>query len=228
MSTLSVGILVFPKVQQLDLTGPFEVFASVPESDVQLVWKTTDPIRAVTGLALTPDITYADSPQFDVLCIPGGPGVNPLMEDEETLDFIRKQAAGAKYLTSICTGSLVLGAAGLLEGRKATTHWASHDFLARLGAIPVKARVVRDGNLFTGGGVTAGIDMALTAIAEMFSQEAAEAVQLNLEYTPEPPFDAGQPETAPEAVLETVRGRGSASRAEREAIVERIEGARAA
>lgn len=228
MSTLSVGILVFPKVQQLDLTGPFEVFASVPEADVRLVWKHTDPIIAVTGLTLTPDVTFKDSPQFDVLCIPGGPGVNPLMEDDETLEFIRKQAAGARYITSICTGSLVLGAAGLLEGRKATTHWASHDFLSRLGAIPVKARVVRDGNLFTGGGVTAGIDMALTALAEMFSQEAAEAVQLNLEYTPEPPFDAGQPETAPASVLKTVRGRGKVSRAEREAIVERIEGARAA
>ncbi len=228
MSTLSVGILVFPKVQQLDLTGPFDVFASVPEADVQLVWKTIEPVSAVTGLTLTPDVTFDDSPQFDVLCIPGGPGVNPLMEDEDTLDFIRRQATGARYITSICTGSLVLGAAGLLEGRKATTHWASHDFLARLGATPVKARVVRDGNLFTGGGVTAGIDMALTAVAEMFSQEAAEAVQLNLEYTPEPPFAAGDPETAPASVLETVRDRGRASRAEREAIVERIEGARAA
>ena len=227
MSTLSIGILVFPKVQQLDLTGPFEVFASVPESEVRLVWKRIEPIVAVTGLTLKPDVTFDDSPQFDVLCIPGGPGVNLLMEDEETLNFVRKQAAGARYITSICTGSLVLGAAGLLEGRKATTHWASHDLLSRLGAEPVKARVVRDGNLFTGGGVTAGIDMALTGVAEMFGQDVAEAVQLNLEYAPEPPFDAGQPETAPASVLETVRNRGQASRAEREGIVERIEAARA-
>lgn len=225
MSSLTVGILVFPKVQQLDLTGPFEVFASVPEADVQLVWKSRDPVTAVTGLSLTPDITFADAPQFDVLCVPGGPGVNPLMEDEETLEFVRKQAADARYITSICTGSLILGAAGLLKGRKATTHWASHDFLSRLGAEPVKARVVRDGNLFTGGGVTAGIDMALTAVAEMFSQEAAEAVQLNLEYTPEPPFNAGQPETAPASVLDVVRGRGEASRNERERIVGEIEAA---
>ena len=225
MSTLSVGILVFPKVQQLDLTGPFEVFASVPEAEVSLVWKSREPVTAVTGLNLAPDVTFADAPQFDVLCVPGGPGVNPLMEDEETLEFVRKQAADARYITSICTGSLILGAAGLLKGRKATTHWASHDFLARLGAEPVKARVVRDGNLFTGGGVTAGIDMALTAVAEMFSREAAEAVQLNLEYTPEPPFNAGQPETAPAPVLEVVRGRGQASRAERERIVGEIEAA---
>ena len=228
MSTLSVGILVFPKVQQLDLTGPYEVFASVPESDVCLVWKRIEPIVSATGLTLTPDVTFNDSPQFDVLCVPGGPGVNPLMEDDDTINFVRKQAAGARYVTSICTGSLILGAAGVLEGRKATTHWASHDFLSRLGAEPVKARVVRDGNLFTGGGVTAGIDMALTGVAEMFGLDAAEAVQLNLEYAPEPPFEAGHPETAPASVLEIVRGRGQASRAERERIVERVEAARTA
>lgn len=226
MSKLSVGILVFPKVQQLDLTGPYDVFASAPDADVRLVWKRIEPIVAATGLTLTPDVTFDDSPQFDVLCVPGGGGVNPLMEDEETLDFLRQQAAGARYITSICTGSLVLGAAGLLEGRKATTHWASHDLLSRLGAEPVKARVVRDGNLFTGGGVTAGIDMALTCVAEMFDRETAEAVQLNLEYSPEPPFDAGQPESAPASVLARVRDRGRATRAEREAIVDRIETAR--
>lgn len=228
MNTLSVGILVFPNVQQLDLTGPFEVFASVPDADVRLVWKRIEPIVAVTGLKLMPDVTFDESPQFDVICVPGGAGVNPLMEDEETLSFLRTQAAGARYVTSVCTGSLVLGAAGLLEGRKATTHWASHGFLARFGAEPVKARVVRDGNLFSGGGVTAGIDMALTSVAEMFGRDAAEAVQLNLEYAPEPPFDAGLPETAPASVLETVRGRVQGSVAEREQIIGRIEEARKA
>ena len=165
MTKLRVGILVFPKVQQLDLTGPFEVFASVPEAEVRLVWKRVEPIVSATGLVLAPDLTFAECPQFHVLCVPGGMGVNPLMEDEEVLEFLRHQAEGARYVTSVCTGSLVLAAAGLLAGRRATTHWASHDFLARLGAVPVRARVVADGKFMTGGGVTAGIDMALRVVA---------------------------------------------------------------
>lgn len=225
MSKLQVGILVFPKVQQLDLTGPFEVFASNPEAEVKLVWKRVERIDTATGLVLMPDIAFADCPQFDVLCVPGGVGVNPLMEDAEVLDFLRCQAEGAHTVTSVCTGSLVLAAAGLLAGRKATTHWASHDFLPRLGVEPVKARVVRDGKYWTGGGITAGIDMALAVTGELFSQETAEAVQLNLEYTPEPPFNAGGPETAPPEVVAIVRARGKASRDERESIVGRLEAA---
>jgi cyclohexyl-isocyanide hydratase len=147
MTKLRVGILVFPKVQQLDLTGPFEVFASVPEAEVRLIWKRVERIDTATGLVLMPDLAFAECPQFDVLCVPGGVGVNPLMEDEEVLKFLRRQAEGARYVTSICTGSMVLAAAGLLAGRRATTHWASHDFLARLGAIPVQARVVTDGQV---------------------------------------------------------------------------------
>ena len=172
---------------------------------------------------LTPDLTFAECPQLDVLCVPGGVGVNPLMEDEEVLEFLRRQAEGARHVTSVCSGSLVLAAAGLLAGRQATTHWASHDFLARLGAIPVRARVVADGKFMTGGGVTAGIDMALRMVSELFGRETAEAVQLYLEYAPEPPFTAGQPETAPAAVVARVRERGRASRAAREAIVSRLE-----
>ena len=223
MTKLCVGILVFPKVQQLDLTGPFEVFASVPEAEVRLIWKRVERIDTATGLVLMPDLTFAECPQFDVLCVPGGVGVNPLMEDEEVLEFLRRQAEGARYVTSICTGSMVLAAAGLLAGRRATTHWASHDFLARLGAIPVQARVVTDGKFTTGGGVTAGIDMALAVVSELFGREAAEAVQLNLEYAPEPPFTSGRPETAPVEVVAMVRERGRASRAAREAIVSRLE-----
>jgi cyclohexyl-isocyanide hydratase len=226
MTKLRVGILVFPKVQQLDLTGPFEVFASVPEAEVRLVWKRVERIDTATGLVLMPDLAFAECPQFDVLCVPGGVGVNPLMEDEEVLKFLRRQAEGARYVTSICTGSMVLAAAGLLAGRRATTHWASHDFLARLGAIPVQARVVTDGKFATGGGVTAGIDMALAVVSELFGREAAEAVQLNLEYAPEPPFTSGRPETAPVEVVAMVRERGRASRAAREAIVSRLEGRR--
>ena len=223
MTKLRVGILVFPKVQQLDLTGPFEVFASIPEAEVRLVWKRVERIDTATGLVLMPDLAFTDCPPLDVLCVPGGVGVNPLMEDEEVLAFLRRQAEGARYVTSVCTGSLVLAAAGLLAGRRATTHWASHDFLARLGAIPVQARVVVDGKLATGGGVTAGIDMALTIVGELFGREAAEAVQLHLEYAPEPPFTSGRPETARPEIVALARERVRASRAAREAIVARLE-----
>jgi cyclohexyl-isocyanide hydratase len=213
-----IGILVFPKVQQLDLTGPYEVFASLPGTVVHLVWKDTAAITAATGLVLQPTMSYADCPQLDVVCVPGGAGINPLLHDAETLDFLRRQAPGCTYVTSVCTGALVLGAAGLLAGKRATTHWAAHDLLARYGAIPTQGRVVRDGNLFSGGGVTAGIDFALTLAAEMEGDAVAQGVQLFLEYAPEPPFNAGRPESAPPAVLAAVRKRGAAMRAEREAL----------
>ena len=211
-----IGILVFPLVQQLDLTGPFEVFASLPDTVVHLVWKDLVPVRAATGLVLQPTMTYADCPQLDVVCVPGGAGINPLLHDAATLDFLRRQASGARYVTSVCTGALVLGAAGLLRGKRATTHWASHDLLSRYGAIPTEGRVVRDGTVFSGGGVTAGIDFALTLAAEMDGEAVAQGVQLSLEYAPEPPFSAGRPESAPAAVLAAVRANGAAMRAERE------------
>jgi cyclohexyl-isocyanide hydratase len=191
---------------------------------VHLVGRTTETVTAATGLLLVPTTTYAACPALDVLCIPGGMGVNPLLRDPVTLDFVRHQAVGARYVTSVCTGALVLGAAGLLRGKRATTHWASHDLLAAFGAVPVKARVVRDGNLFTGGGVTAGIDFALTLAAELVGQPAAELVQLSLEYAPAPPFDAGMPDTAPPAVLAAAQRRLAAVRAEREALVAAITG----
>lgn len=222
--TLHIGLLVFPRVQQLDLTGPYEVFASLPGTNLHLPWKTLDPIDSATGLVLMPTTTLAGCPPLDVLCVPGGVGVNALMEDAEVLEFVRRQAAGARYVTSVCTGALVLGAAGLLQGRRATTHWGSHDLLAQFGAIPTQGRVVRDGTLFTGGGVTAGIDFALTLAAELAGQDAAEAVQLALEYAPAPPFDAGTPSTAPDAVLEAVRARSAPLRQERERIIARLTG----
>ncbi|MCK9802202.1 dimethylglycine dehydrogenase [Pseudomonas chlororaphis] len=198
--TLQIGFLLFPQVQQLDLTGPYDVLASLPDVKVHLIWKDLEPVVASTGLVLHPTTTYADCPPLDVICVPGGSGVGPLMEDEPTLDFIRQHAEGARYVTSVCTGSLVLGAAGLLQGKRATTHWAYHELLAPLGAIPVQERVVRDGNLLTGGGITAGIDFALVLAAELFGQARAELVQLQLEYAPAPPFNAGRPDTAPAAV----------------------------
>ncbi|KQP41543.1 hypothetical protein ASF49_17425 [Methylobacterium sp. Leaf104] len=222
---LAIGLLAFPDVQQLDLTAPYEVFVGIPEARVHLVAADRGPVTSSTGLVLAPTLAMADCPQLDVLCVPGGLGVNPLMRDAAVLAFLRDQAARARYVTSVCTGALVLGAAGLLRGRRATTHWASLDLLAAFGAIPVAERVVRDGNLLTGGGVTAGIDFALTLAAELSGQPAAEAIQLGLEYAPAPPFAAGSPAGAGPAVLAAVRGRLAAGRAERERIVGAITGA---
>ncbi|MDQ0394806.1 DJ-1/PfpI family protein [Labrys monachus] len=213
------GILVFPDVQQLDLTGPYEVFASARGAEVHLLWKDRTPLRSSTGLSLQPTMTLHECPPLDVLCIPGGSGVNALLGDETVLDFIRLQAGRARYVTSVCTGALVLGAAGLLQGRRATTHWNAHDFLADFGAIPVEGRVVQDGTLITAGGVTAGIDFGLTVVAELLGRAEAEGIQLALEYAPAPPFRAGTPAEAPPAVLEATRTRLAGSRAERERLI---------
>ncbi|KQP03506.1 hypothetical protein ASF28_20140 [Methylobacterium sp. Leaf99] len=222
--TLQIGLLAFPNVQQLDLTAPYEVFAMIPGATVHLVAAGLDPLASATGLVLTPTVRMADCPVLDVLCVPGGVGVNALMTDQGVLAFVREQAKTARFVTSVCTGALVLGAAGLLEGRRATTHWASLDLLAAFGATPVAERVVRDGNLLTGGGVTAGIDFALALAAELVGQAEAEAIQLGLEYAPAPPFDAGTPGSAAPEVLAAARTRLSPSRAAREALVRAITG----
>lgn len=222
MTSFRIGLLAFPNMTQLDLTGPLQVFSNLPGADVRLLWKTLNPVEAAGGLRLLPDTILTECPKLDVICVPGGAGVLDLMDDPEVLSFIRSQAADARFVGSICTGSLVLGAAGLLRGRKATTHWAWMDLLAPLGAIPTKGRVVRDGKFISGGGVTAGIDFALSIVAELSGQAVAEAIQLGIEYAPEPPFNAGSPETAPPAVLAAVQARMSAVRDERWAVVERI------
>ena len=195
------------------------MFATWPEARLRLIWKNRDPLTSSTGLRLQPDETFAECPQLDVLCVPGGVGVNPLLADETVLGFLRRQAAKARFVTSVCSGSLVLGAAGLLRGKRATCHWASHDLLAAFGAIPTQGRVVRDGALMTGGGVTAGIDFALTLIAELAGVEMAQRIQLALEYAPAPPFDAGTPTNAPPEVLAAVRKAGTKLRAQREIAV---------
>ncbi|AOI71392.1 dimethylglycine dehydrogenase [Burkholderia ubonensis] len=218
--TLHIGFLVFPGVQQLDLTGPHDVLASLPDAAAHLVWKTREPVASSSGLALTPGHTFADCPPLDVICIPGGTGINELLSDRETIDFVRERSATARYVTSVCTGALLLGAAGLLRGRRATTHWAFHALLEPLGAVPVRERVVRDGNLITGGGVTAGIDFALTIAAELAGDEEAQAIQLELEYAPAPPFDAGSPDTAPAGVVTLVRERSAANLARRRQAIE--------
>lgn len=222
MPSFRIGLLAFPQMTQLDMTGPLQVFSGVPGAEVRVIWKTLDPIDTHGGLRLLADTRLTDCPQLDVICVPGGNGVIALMEDPEVLGFLRAQAAGARFVGSICTGSLVLGAAGLLRGKQATTHWAWMDLLGSLGAIPTKGRVVRDGKVFTGGGVTAGIDFALTMVAELAGRDIAEGIQLGIEYAPAPPFDAGSPETARPEVLAAVRARLDGTRAQREAAVARI------
>ncbi len=212
---LQIGLLVFPAITQLDMTGPYEVFIRFPDAKVHLVWKDLSPVTAGGGLQFLPTTTFADAPQFDILCIPGGEGMNPLLDDDETLSFIRTQAKGAKYVTSVCTGALVLGAAGLLKGRKATTHWMSHELLAEFGAHPVSERVVVDGNVVTGGGVTAGIDFALVLASEMFGKELAQKIQLGIEYDPAPPFKAGSPQSAPPDLVAQLQNAAQSRQADR-------------
>jgi cyclohexyl-isocyanide hydratase len=218
---LRFGILVFPNVQQLDLTGPYEVLATAKGAEVELVWKDLNPVMSSTRLPLSPTATFDGCPPLDVLCIPGGGGVNALLEDEVVLDVVRERAAAARYVTSVCSGALLLGAAGLLEGKRATTHWYAHDFLTEFGAIPVDARIVEDGKLITAGGVTSGIDFGLALVARVFGQAEAETVQLSLEYAPAPPFRAGTPAEAPPAVLAQAKERLAVSRRAREEIFAR-------
>jgi len=203
------GMLVFPNMTQLDLTGPYEILARLPGTETALLWKTLEPVRTEFGLTILPMATFDDCGPLDLVMVPGGVGMNLLLDGAEVLDFLRRQAATARYVVGICTGSLVLGAAGLLRGRRAATHWTAREFLAGFGATAVAERVVVDGNVFTGGGVTAGIDVALTVAAEIAGRAAAEAIQLAVEYDPNPPFDAGSPERAPKAVLEGVLARGA-------------------
>ena len=196
--TLQIGFLLFPQVQQLDLTGPYDVLASLPGVQVHLIWKDLMPVTASTGLVLKPTTTFAQCPeQLDVLFVPGGvPGTFTMMEDPEVLAFLKAKGQTARYVTSVCTGSLILGAAGLLKGYKATSYWDTRDVLKELGAIPTRGRIVVDRNRITGGGVTAGIDFGLKLVALLKSRVYAEAVQLYLEYDPQPPFNAGSPEKA--------------------------------
>jgi cyclohexyl-isocyanide hydratase len=197
------------------------VFSNVPGAQVHLIWKRIEPVPSDSVLTLTPTISFADCPQLDVICVPGGAGTNDMVNDEEMLDFLRKQAEGAKYITSVCTGSLVLGAAGLLRGYRATTHWTAMEFLSQFGAIPEKARVCVDRNRVSGGGVTAGIDFALTLVSIMIDRQTAEAIQLGLEYNPAPPFNAGSPDTAPAEILTRMKERIAPAQARRTEAIHR-------
>jgi cyclohexyl-isocyanide hydratase len=217
-----IGMLIFPRLTQLDMTGPYEVLARLPNTVVDLVARTRDPVTTDRGMQILPTVTYADCPPLDVVMVPGGPGQQDLMEDEAALEFLRKVAASAKYVTSVCTGSLVLGAAGLLKGKRATCHWAAIDHLALLGAIPVREKVVVDGHIVTGAGVTSGIDFALTLAAILEGEQVAREIQLQIEYDPAPPFNSGSPKTAAPAMLEAVKARLAKLNEERRVVAARV------
>src|SRR6201992_3304690 len=213
---LQIGSLLFEGLDQIDLTGPFEVLSRIPNSTCRLYGKTEAPVRDLKGLRLTPDAAIADAPQLDVLHVPGGFGQEALMDDTEVLDWIARQAAGAHSVFSVCTGALVCGAAGLLRGRRATTHWASFHLLPFFGANPVDERVVVDGSYVFAAGVTGGIDGALRLAAELRGDDAARAIQLYMVYAPEPPFDSGTPATAPSEIVRQARQSVQAITAQRE------------
>ena len=219
-ASLTVGMVLFPGLTQLDLTGAYEVLARMPDTRVSLVASTLDPVRSEWGLTIVPDATFADAPPLDVLCVPGGWGVNARLDDEELLDFLRARADHARHITSVCSGSLLLGAAGLLRGYRATTHWLSLDLLPLLGAESVRQRVVRDRNRITGAGVTAGIDFGLALAAELFGPAAAQRIQLAIEYAPAPPFDSGSPATAPDAIRDALGRESQDALRRRRALVE--------
>jgi len=219
---LQIGSLLFEGLDQIDLTGPFEVLSRIPNSTYRIYAKTAGAVRDVRGLRLTPDATLAEAPPLDVLHVPGGFGQEAFMEDPEVLGWIRQQAGGASSIFSVCTGALLCGAAGLLKGRRATTHWASFNLLPFFGAIPVNERVVVDGSYVFAAGVTAGIDGALRLAAELRGNDAAQAIQLHMAYAPEPPFNSGTPETAPPAILQRARQSVQGITAKREATARRV------
>ena len=205
MGHLNIGALIYPNMDQADFTAPFEVLSRIPESTFHVIGSNRNPVRDVHGLILTPEITFPETPRLDVLVVPGGAGQEERMHDEETLSFIRDQARTAQYLFSVCTGALLCGAAGLLRGVKSTTHWAAFHLLEYFGAIPVNSRVVVDGRHISAAGVTAGLDGSLRLVSLLCGDDIAQQIQLSIEYSPEPIFNAGNPLTAPSEIVNSVR-----------------------
>jgi len=202
---IHIGFLIYPDVTQLDAAGPAQVLSRVPGAIIHMVWKTLDPVETDAGFSILPTDTFDSCPDLDVVCIPGGMGQMALMGDGEVLDFLKRQGGQARYITSVCSGSLLWGATGLLKGYKSACHWAFREMLPRFGAEPVAERVVRDRNRISGGGVTAGIDFGLTLAAELAGEDVARKIQLLIEYDPKPPFDAGSPEKAGPELAAKVR-----------------------
>jgi len=205
-----IGMLAFPNMTLLDFAGPLQVLAKLPEAQVHILWKQAGPVMTDTGMPVVTDTALSDCPPLSLIFVPGGPGQVALMDDDEVLDFLRAQAQGAQWITSVCTGALVLGAAGLLNGFKAATHWTAMEQLPLFGATPLAQRVVFDRNRITGGGVTAGIDFGLSVAALLYGKAYAQRVQLGLEYNPQPPFAGGSPDTSPPEIVAEVRERGKA------------------
>ncbi len=221
MGEIQIGMLLYPRLTQLDLTGPFEVLSRVPGARVHLVWKTLDPVTSDSGMRILPTMTIADCPPLDVVFVPGGPGQVDLMDDRVVLEFLRRHGQTARFVTSVCTGSLVLAAAGLLDGYTAACHWLWRDQLAAFGLNVATDRVVIDRNRITGGGVTAGIDFGLLVAAQLAGESAAKTIQLAIEYNPSPPFDAGSPEGAGEEIVNIVKHRAAKLRELRNASTEK-------
>jgi len=214
MPLFNVGFVIFPHLTQLDFTGPQQVLARLPESAMHIVAKSAAPVPSDSGLALVPTHTFETCPDLDLICVPGGSdGVVQAMGDCETIEFVRRQSRGAKYVTSVCTGAFILGVAGLLRGRRATTHWAFTELLALVGATHQRGRVVKDGNVITAGGVTSGIDFGFRVVAEIAGESVAQAIQLGLEYDPDPPFASGHPDRASATVRAMVAPRYESARA---------------
>ena len=218
---IRAGLLLFTGMTQLDLTGPYEVLARLPNCKAEVVARTRDPVRTDKGLVITPDVDFAAAPQYDLFAVPGGPGADDAILDAETVAFVRRQSLGARFVFGICTGSLLLGAAGLLRGRRAGGHWQARDLLAQFGAIVSDERLTIDGNIFTSGGVTAGIDMAIRVAAEVAGDASAQQIQLQIEYDPEPPFKSGTPFTAPPEIVQRALAATADRRRIREAAVRR-------
>lgn len=214
MSLFNVGFVIFPDLTQLDFTGPQQVLARLPDSAMHIVAKSAASVPSDSGLGLVPTHTFESCPQLDLICVPGGiAGVVQAIADRETIAFVQRQANGAKYVTSVCTGAFILGAAGLLRGRRATTHWAFAELLPLVGATYEKKRVVKDGNVITAGGVTSGIDFGLRVVADLAGETVAQGIQLSLEYDPDPPFASGHPDRASEAVMAPLSPRYERARA---------------
>ena len=214
-----IGLLLFPDITQLDLAGPYEVFARTPGATVHLLWRDTQPVRSEWGLELRPDTPFDRCPALDVLCVPGGPGAFELLGDAAVIAAIRAIAARAQVIASVCTGAFLLGAAGLLAGRRATTHWASRELLRAFGAILDEGRIVVDGNLVTSGGITAGIDFALHLATRLVGAERAKEIELAMEYDPAPPFGCGNPRSAEPAVVARLSARIGPRQERRAALV---------
>ena len=223
MSVFNVGFVIFPNLTQLDFTGPQQVLARLPDSAMHIVALTLEPVPSDSGLSLMPTHTFADCPPLDLICVPGGyRGVIDAMANQDLIEFVQRQARTAKYVTSVCTGAFILGAAGLLKGRRATTHWGYAELLPLVGATHEKRRVVRDGNLITAGGVTSGIDFGLEVVADIAGEAVARSIQLSLEYDPNPPFASGHPDRAAAQTLAEVAPRYEERRADFRKGIERL------